>query len=43
MEDYVEAFGSRIRGQHVGRFGDISTCGFFAAIPNLKLVKMTIP
>lgn len=29
VEDCAEAFGSRIRGQHVGTFGDISTFSFF--------------
>ena len=29
IEDCAEAFGSRIRGQHVGTFGDIATFSFF--------------
>jgi perosamine synthetase len=29
IEDCAEAFGTRIRGQHVGTFGDIATFSFF--------------
>ncbi|CAA9324688.1 MAG: GDP-perosamine synthase [uncultured Gemmatimonadaceae bacterium] len=29
VEDCAEAFGSRIKGQHVGTFGDIATFSFF--------------